>query len=188
MARRLGAAPSSQGFGNLAAQADARRVVVIGKMVRPAGLAPAFPDWKSGILLLDDDRIVKNKNKHRCQSGDGLAPAGKFLGGSFGVSGTPPVTRTIYKTVMSKPLVCISSRVGIRDKTGPSASHDLMTHLTVDLRAATVIAVVHSPSVSLGDLLDCRPIPPRRQLLLTAGFFAPDWFVSKKSCQWKGLV
>ena len=32
-----------------------------------------------------------NKNKHRCQSGDGLAPAGKFLGGSFGVSGTPPV-------------------------------------------------------------------------------------------------
>jgi len=45
---------------------------------------------------LDDDRVVKNKNKHRCQSGDGLAPAGKFLGGSFGVSGTPPVARTIY--------------------------------------------------------------------------------------------
>ena len=31
------------------------------KMVRPAGLAPAFPEWKSGILLLDDDRIVKMK-------------------------------------------------------------------------------------------------------------------------------
>ena len=30
-------------------------------MVRSAGLAPAFPEWKSGILLLDDDRIVKMK-------------------------------------------------------------------------------------------------------------------------------
>jgi hypothetical protein len=38
---------------------------------------------------------VKNKNKHRCQSGDGLAPAGKFLGGSFDVSGTSPMARTI---------------------------------------------------------------------------------------------
>jgi hypothetical protein len=38
---------------------------------------------------------VKNENKHRCQSGDGLAPAGKFLGGSFGVSGTPPMAQTI---------------------------------------------------------------------------------------------
>jgi hypothetical protein len=67
----------------------------MGKLVRSAGLAPAFPEWKSGILLLDDDRIVKNENKHRCQSGDGLAPAGRFLGGSFGVSGTPPVTITL---------------------------------------------------------------------------------------------
>jgi hypothetical protein len=31
-----------------------------------------------------------HKNKHRYQSGDGLVPAGKFLGGSFGVSGTLP--------------------------------------------------------------------------------------------------
>ena len=31
---------------------------MIGKLERPAGLAPAFPDWKSGILLLDDDRFV----------------------------------------------------------------------------------------------------------------------------------
>jgi hypothetical protein len=60
-------------------------------MVRPAGIAPAFPDWKSGILLLDDDRVIKNENKHRYQSGDGLVPAGLFLGGSFGVSGTPPM-------------------------------------------------------------------------------------------------
>ena len=59
LARRPGAAPDLQGFGNLAAQAGARRVLNAEKMVRPAGLAPAFPDWKSGILLLDDDRIVK---------------------------------------------------------------------------------------------------------------------------------
>jgi hypothetical protein len=58
LARRPGAAPDRQGFGGPAAQADARRVVNFEKMVRPVGLAPAFPDWKSGILLLDDDRIV----------------------------------------------------------------------------------------------------------------------------------
>ena len=29
--------------------------------------------------------LGKNENKHRCQSGDGLAPAGEFHGGSFGV-------------------------------------------------------------------------------------------------------
>ena len=52
---------------------------------------------------------------------------------------------------MPKPLVCISSRAGNRDKTGPSASHDFMTHLTVGSQAANVIAVDHSQSVSLGD-------------------------------------
>jgi hypothetical protein len=36
---------------------------------------------------------LTNKNKHLYQSGDGLAPAGRFLGGSFGVSGTPPVAQ-----------------------------------------------------------------------------------------------
>jgi hypothetical protein len=75
--------------------------------------------------------------------------------------------------VMPKPLVCISSRAGNRDNTDPIASHDFMTHLTVDSRVATVITVVHSQFVSLGDLLDCRPITPRRQLLLAAGFFTP---------------
>jgi hypothetical protein len=63
LARRPGAASDRQGFGDLAAQAGARRVLNSGKI----------------------------ENKHRYQSGDGLAPAGKFLGGSFGVSGTPPV-------------------------------------------------------------------------------------------------
>lgn len=33
--------------------------LVIWKMERSAGLAPAFPEWKSGILLLDDDRFLK---------------------------------------------------------------------------------------------------------------------------------
>ena len=50
---------------------------------------------------------------------------------------------------------------------------DFMTHLTVDVWVATVIAVEHSQSVSLGDLLDCRPISPRRQLPLMTGFFTP---------------
>ena len=59
MARRLGAAPSPRSFGDSAAQAGARRVVICGfkKMVRSAGLAPASPDWQPGILLLDDDRM-----------------------------------------------------------------------------------------------------------------------------------
>ena len=57
VARRLGAAPSPQGFGDRAAQAGARRTRgVILKMVRSAGLAPASPDWHSSILLLNDDR------------------------------------------------------------------------------------------------------------------------------------
>jgi hypothetical protein len=77
--------------------------------------------------------FMKNKNKHRCQSGHGLAPAGKFLGGSFGVSGTPPVTKTLYHKVTSKPLVYIASRAENQDNTVPVASHDFMTHLTVDL-------------------------------------------------------
>jgi hypothetical protein len=29
---------------------------VLKKMVRSAGLAPASPDWHSGILLLNDER------------------------------------------------------------------------------------------------------------------------------------
>lgn len=55
VARRLGAAPSSQSFGGFAAQAGARRVVVF-EMERSAGIAPASPEWRSGILLLNDDR------------------------------------------------------------------------------------------------------------------------------------
>jgi hypothetical protein len=157
-------------------------------MERPAGLAPAFPDWKSGILLLEDDRIVINENKHRCQSGDGLAPAGKFLGGSFGVSGTPPMAHTIDNSIMLKPLVCISSRVGIRDNAGPSASHDFMTHLTVDLRAMTVLAVDHSQSVSLGDYsgLSAGSVPS--SVASGGGVFHARWLVMWKSYGWNGLA
>lgn len=157
-------------------------------MERPAGLAPAFPDWKSGILLLDDDRIVKNENKHRCQSGDGLAPAGKFLGGSFGVSGTPPMARTIYNRIMPKPLVYLSSRAGNRDKTVPSASHDFMTRLTVDSRVATVIAVDHSQSVSLGDYSGLSADSAPSSVAADGGVFHARWLVIRKSCEWIGLV
>jgi len=54
LARRLGAAPSRQSFGDFAAQAGARRV--FWKLVRSAGIAPASPGWHAGILLLKDDR------------------------------------------------------------------------------------------------------------------------------------
>jgi hypothetical protein len=108
VARRVSAALTRQGFGVLAAQAGARRVVSV-KMVRPAGIAPASPDWHSGILLLNDSREIivsgaggdwlhtraanDKKNKHLCKL-VWFAPAGKFHGGSFGVSGTPPVCIT----------------------------------------------------------------------------------------------
>ena len=55
MARRPGAAPDSRSFGGSAAQAGARRVLEL-KMVRSTGVAPASPDWHSGILLLNDER------------------------------------------------------------------------------------------------------------------------------------
>jgi hypothetical protein len=48
-----------------------------------------------------------------------------------------------------------------------------MTRLTVDSRAATVIAVDHSQSVSLGDYSGLSADSPRRQLPLTAGFSRP---------------
>jgi hypothetical protein len=47
----------------------------------------------------------------------------------------------LYNRIMPKPLVYLSSRAGNRDNTDPSANHGFMTHLTVDPRAATVIAV-----------------------------------------------
>ena len=53
VARRLGAAPSPRGFGD---QAALLAPAVLKKMVRSAGLAPASPDWHSGILLLNDER------------------------------------------------------------------------------------------------------------------------------------
>lgn len=118
------------------------------KMERPAGLAPAFPDWKSEVLLLDDDRFVKNENKHHCQTDDGLAPAGKFLGGSFGVSGTPPVTRTIVYIVLPKPLVCIFSRAENRDNAGPSASLHFDDSLWTRGRHPSLRLLTHSRSLA----------------------------------------
>ena len=71
-------------------------------MVRSAGIAPASPDWHSGILLLNDDRKMSGAGGDTCAAYDKkrtntaanseleFAPAGRFHGGSFGVSGTPP--------------------------------------------------------------------------------------------------
>ena len=54
LARRPGAAPGWRGFGDLAAQAGARRVVNSGKRVRPAGIAPAFPQWPLHLVNRGD--------------------------------------------------------------------------------------------------------------------------------------
>lgn len=83
------------------------------------------------------------------------------------------MARTIDNRIMPKPLVCLSSGAGNRDNASPSANHDFMTRLTVDSRAANVITVAHSQSVSLGDFAGLSADPPRRQLLLAAGFFTP---------------
>ncbi len=74
---------------------------------------------------------------------------------------------------MPKPLVCISSRAGNRDKTGPSASHDFMTHLTVGSQAATVIAVDHSQSVSLGDYSGLSADMAPSSVAADGGVFTP---------------
>src|SRR6187399_2566459 len=56
LARRPGAAPDPRSFGDSAAQAGARRVL---EMERPAGIAPASPDWHTRILLLNDGRMKR---------------------------------------------------------------------------------------------------------------------------------
>jgi hypothetical protein len=69
------------------------------KMVRSAGIAPASPDWQPGILLLDDDRkwaaraevpAPHTTKKEQTPLPSLLKTPTGFLGGSFGVSGTPP--------------------------------------------------------------------------------------------------
>jgi hypothetical protein len=90
----------------------------LGKVVRSAGIAPASPDWHSGILLLNDER-----EKMSGAGGNWCAPAphttkkeqtplsvpvrnshplDSFHGGCFGVSGTPPVRDM---DCLAKPLV-----------------------------------------------------------------------------------
>ena len=98
------------------------------------------------------------------------------------------MARTIYNRVMPKPLVCISSRAVNRDNKGPSASHDFMTRLTVDSRAATVIAVDHSQSVSLGDYSGLSADSAPSSVAAGGGVFHARWFVNWKSCGWNGLV
>ncbi|RYD17059.1 MAG: hypothetical protein EOP88_28580 [Verrucomicrobiaceae bacterium] len=77
----------------------------------------------------------------------------------------------------------ISSRAWIRDNAGPSASHRLMTRLTVESRAATVIAVEHSQSFSL-DLLECRPIHAPPPVAAGGGVFHARVGVIWKSWEW----
>jgi hypothetical protein len=96
--------------------------------------------------------------------------------------------RELYKYSRAEASGLSIFQGGNRGNTGPSASHGFMTRLTVDSRAATVIAVDHSQSVSLGDYSGLSADSPRRQLLLTAGFFTPGCLVIWKSCGWNGSV
>ena len=99
-----------------------------------------------------------------------------------------PWHKTMDYIVMPKPLIYLSSRAGNRDNTGPSASHDFMTHLTVESRAATVIAVDHSQSVSLGDYSELSADSAPSSVAADGGVFHARWFVNWKSCGWNRLV
>ncbi len=146
-----------------------------GKMERPAGLAPAFPGWKPGVLLLDDGRFGKMKTNTAASPVKDSHPQENFSADlSVFQAHLPWRELYLWRYIFCRSLwFDISSRAWIRDNAGPSASHRLMTRLTVESRGVTVIAVEHSQSFSL-DLLDCRPISPRRQLPLAAGFSRPD--------------
>ena len=88
MARRLGAAPSPQSFGNSTAQAGARRMG-IEKLVQPAGFAPASSEWRSEILALER-WLQRQKRTNTAATLFLTSHPLVFHGGSFGVSGTPP--------------------------------------------------------------------------------------------------
>jgi hypothetical protein len=73
------------------------------KLVRPAGIAPASPDWHSGILLLNDDRERSGAEPwlEPCATYDrkertplprwlSVAPAGCFTADVSVFTGTPP--------------------------------------------------------------------------------------------------
>ena len=63
-----------------------------------------------------------------------------------------------------------------------------MTHLTVDARAATVIAVDHSQSVSLGDYSGLSADFAPSSVAADGGVFHARLFVIWESCGWIGLV
>ena len=90
---------------------------------------------------------------------------------------------------MPKPLVYLSSRAGNRDNAGPPASHDFMTRLTVDSRAAAVIAVDHSQSVSLGDYSGLSADSAPSSVAADDGVFYARWFGYLKIMwmEWFGL-
>ena len=100
MARRLGAAPSPQGFGDRAAQAGARRVEkwcgqpelhrhrLIGIQASCSWTMTA--NERRGLQRVRPRRLRQKRTNTAANSELEFAPAGEFHGGSFGVSGTPP--------------------------------------------------------------------------------------------------
>jgi len=98
MARRPGAAPDKRGFGDLAAllahvvfECEAWRRI-LSAMPGVNGLGGCKPP----------PRYEPMKTNTTASPVGGLTPAGTFHGGSFGVSGTPPVAYHMN----AKPLVC----------------------------------------------------------------------------------
>ncbi len=87
-----------------------KNVIIDGKMVRPAGLAPAFPEWKSGILLLDDDRIMKMKPNTAASPVMDSHPQENFSADLSVFQAHLPWQELYINKVMPKPLVCLSSR------------------------------------------------------------------------------
>lgn len=160
-----------------------------GKMERPAGLAPAFPGWKPGVLLLDDGRFGRIKTNTAASPVKDSHPQENFSADLSVFQAHLPW----HELYLSRYTFCrslwfdISSRAWVRDNAGPSAIHRLMTRLTVESRAATVIAVEHSQSVSL-DLLDCRPIHAPSSVAADGGVFHARMGVIWKSWEWNGWL
>jgi len=81
--------------------------LLLEKLVRPAGFAPAFPDWKPDVLLLDDGRMYQMKTNTAASPVMDSHPQDDFSADLSVFQAHLPCHESIYK-FMSKPLVYIS--------------------------------------------------------------------------------
>ena len=141
-------------------------------MVRSAGVAPASPEWKSGILLLEDDRIVKMKTNTAASPVMDSHPQECFTADLSVFQAHLPWRDTYILYHHARPLVCISCQGGKSDNAMPSVDRHKTTHLTWFPQTATVIAVARLQTFPSGTM-DCSDRSTRRQLPLAAGFSHP---------------